>query len=90
VAALGSRTGEYRLRGGSAELFGLNPNTFASRMRSLRINRINANSQGHKGVWTLPPTLRERKVDRDKYLATGASDRMTLRFVKPIPLAAMR
>jgi hypothetical protein len=86
VAALGSRTGEYRLRGGSAELFGLNPNTFAPRMRSLRINRINANSQGHKGVWT----LRERKVDRDKYLATGASDRMTLRFVKPIPLAAMR
>ncbi len=35
------------------------------------------------GVWTLPPTLREGDVDRDRYLAIGESDRMTLRFRKP-------
>jgi predicted methyltransferase len=36
-----------------------------------------------KGVWTLPPTLTLGDKDRDKYLAIGESDRMTLRFVKP-------
>lgn len=36
-----------------------------------------------KGVWTLPPTLTMKDQDRDKYLAIGESDRMTLRFVKP-------
>ncbi len=36
-----------------------------------------------KGVWTLPPTLEEGDKDRDKYLAIGESDRMTLKFVKP-------
>jgi predicted methyltransferase len=36
-----------------------------------------------KGVWTLPPTLALGDKDRDKYLAIGESDRMTLRFVKP-------
>lgn len=35
------------------------------------------------GVWTLPPTLTKKDVDRDKYLAIGESDRMTLKFVKP-------
>jgi predicted methyltransferase len=35
------------------------------------------------GVWALPPTLRQGDADRDKYLAIGESDRMTLRFVKP-------
>ena len=35
------------------------------------------------GVWTLPPTLALRERDRDRYLAIGESDRMTLRFVKP-------
>lgn len=34
------------------------------------------------GVWTLPPTLRLKDVDRDKYAAIGESDRMTLKFVK--------
>ena len=34
------------------------------------------------GVWTLPPVLRLKEVDREKYLAIGESDRMTLRFVK--------
>lgn len=48
---------------------------------------INANPKDTKdyagGVWTLPPTLRLGETDRDKYLAIGESDRMTLKFVKP-------
>ena len=36
-----------------------------------------------KGVWTLPPTLALGDKDRDKYLAIGESDRMTLKFIKP-------
>ena len=36
-----------------------------------------------QGVWTLPPTLALGDKDRDKYLAIGESDRMTLKFVKP-------
>jgi predicted methyltransferase len=36
-----------------------------------------------EGVWALPPTLTLGDKDRDKYLAIGESDRMTLRFVKP-------
>ncbi len=35
------------------------------------------------GVWTLPPTLRYGEENRDKYLAIGESDRMTLKFTKP-------
>lgn len=36
-----------------------------------------------EGVWTLPPTLQLKEVDRAKYLAIGESDRLTLKFVKP-------
>ena len=36
-----------------------------------------------EGVWTLPPVLTLKDVDREKYLAIGESDRMTLKFVKP-------
>ena len=36
-----------------------------------------------KGVWTLPPALRQGDVDRAKYVAIGESDRMTMKFVKP-------
>lgn len=36
-----------------------------------------------KGVWTLPPVLALGEKDREKYLAIGESDRMTLKFVKP-------
>ena len=36
-----------------------------------------------KGVWTLPPTLRLGDEDRERYLAIGESDRMTLAFIKP-------
>ncbi len=50
-------------------------------------SEINANAKDTKdypkGVWTLPPTLRLGDTDRDKYLAIGESDRMTLKFVKP-------
>ena len=50
-------------------------------------SEINANpndSADHpKGVWTLPPSLRLGAQDRDKYLAIGESDRMTLKFRKP-------
>ncbi|MGZ5183145.1 MAG: class I SAM-dependent methyltransferase [Ramlibacter sp.] len=50
-------------------------------------SEINANPKDkadHKrGVWALPPTLANRDEDREKYLAIGESDRMTLKFVKP-------
>lgn len=36
-----------------------------------------------RGVWTLPPSLRLGEQDRDRYLAIGESDRMTLKFRKP-------
>jgi predicted methyltransferase len=36
------------------------------------------------GVWALPPTLRGGSTDRERYLAIGESDRMTLRFRKPL------
>ena len=37
-----------------------------------------------KGVWTLPPTLRLGDKNKAKYSNIGESDRMTLRFIKPI------
>lgn len=50
-------------------------------------SEVNANPKDTadwaKGVWTLPPTLRDGEVDREKYVAVGESDRMTLRFRKP-------
>ena len=49
---------------------------------------VNANPKDTKdhpeGVWTLPPSLRLEDQDKDKYLAIGESDRMTLRFRKPV------
>jgi len=50
-------------------------------------SEINANPKDTKdhpnGVWSLPPTLRGGDVDRDKFVAIGESDRMTLKFRKP-------
>lgn len=50
-------------------------------------SELNANPKDGKdhpkGVWTLPPTLRLEDKDREKYLAIGESDRMTLKFQKP-------
>lgn len=55
-------------------------------------SEINANPLDTKdhpeGVWTLPPAYRLGDQDREKYATIGESDRMTLRFVKPIRLAA--
>jgi predicted methyltransferase len=49
-------------------------------------SELNANAKDTKdypeGVWTLPPTLELGDKDRDKYVAIGESDRMTLKFVK--------
>jgi len=48
---------------------------------------VNANPRDTKdypeGVWSLPPTYREKDRDRAKYQAIGESDRFTLKFVKP-------
>lgn len=50
-------------------------------------SEVNANPNDDathpEGVWTLPPTLRLGEENREKYLAIGESDRMTLKFVKP-------
>ena len=50
-------------------------------------SEINANSKDSRnhpaGVWSLPPTLRLKDQQREKFLAIGESDRMTLKFVKP-------
>lgn len=47
---------------------------------------INANAKDEtvhpSGVWSLPPTLAGGEKDRDKYLAIGESNRLTMRFVK--------
>jgi predicted methyltransferase len=48
-------------------------------------SEINANSKDTKDypVWTLPPALALKDKDRNKYLAIGESDRMTIKFIKP-------
>ena len=49
-------------------------------------SEINANAKDkasyEKGVWTLPPSLALGDKDKEKYVAIGESDRMTLKFVK--------
>lgn len=49
-------------------------------------SQINANPKDTKdyeqGVWSLPPTLRQGKRDREKLEAIGESDRFTLKFRK--------
>ncbi len=63
-------------------------------------SEVNANPADTKdhpfGVWTLPPVRRssprgqpdDAKFDHAKYDAIGESDRMTLRFVKPVAAKA--
>lgn len=50
-------------------------------------SEVNANyldSKNHpNGVWSLPPRLKGQDAQREKFLAVGESDRMTLKFVKP-------
>ena len=49
------------------------------------INANSADTADHpKGVWNLPPTLRGGEEDKERYLAIGESDRMTLLFGKPV------
>jgi predicted methyltransferase len=59
----------------------------AAGFRFVGASEVNANPRDTadwpRGVWTLPPTLRLGEQDRERYLAIGESDRMTLRFVKP-------
>jgi predicted methyltransferase len=51
-------------------------------------SEINANPRDTKdypkGVWTLPPSYAEGDTDKAKYTAIGESDRMTLKFIKPL------
>lgn len=51
-------------------------------------SEINANpddtADHPNGVWTLPPVLNVGDEDPDHYKAIGESDRMTLRFVRPL------
>ena len=51
-------------------------------------SEVNANAkdtvESEKGVWRLPPSLREKdEAQKEKNRAIGESDRMTLLFVKP-------
>lgn len=49
------------------------------------VNANPADDHDHpEGVWTLPPTLRLGDKDRKTYLDIGESDRMTLKFGKPV------
>ena len=54
-------------------------------------SEVNANPKDTadwpNGVWTLPPSLALKDQDREKYLAIGESDRMTLKFIKPVDAA---
>jgi predicted methyltransferase len=54
---------------------------------------INANSKDTKnyplGVWNLPPTLKGKEQDKQKYLDIGESDRMTIKFIKPANTAVL-
>ncbi len=49
-------------------------------------SEVNANPKDTKnhpeGVWALPPTYRNKDLDRAKYQAIGESDRFTLKFIK--------
>lgn len=51
-------------------------------------SEVNANAMDPtvhpRGVWTLPPNYRLGDEDRAKYEAIGESDRMTLKFRKPL------
>ncbi len=47
------------------------------------VNRNPRDTHDHpEGVWTWPPTLALGDDDRDRYLAVGESDRLTINFIK--------
>lgn len=49
-------------------------------------SEVNANPKDtanhESGVWALPPVLANKEKDKEKYLAIGESDRMSLKFIK--------
>lgn len=51
-------------------------------------SEINANPKDQtvypEGVWTLPPTYQMGEENKAQYTAIGESDRMTLKFIKPL------
>lgn len=50
---------------------------------SSEVNANDKDTADHpKGVWTLPPRLALGDQDKQKYVAIGESDRMTLKFIK--------
>ena len=52
---------------------------------SSEVNANPADTADHpNGVWTLPPVKRHDAADAARYEAIGESDRMTLRFKKPV------
>ncbi|MGE3396148.1 MAG: class I SAM-dependent methyltransferase [Sphingomonas sp.] len=59
----------------------------AAGFRFVGASEVNANpndtADWPRGVWTLPPALRLGDQDRERYVAIGESDRMTLRFIRP-------
>lgn len=49
------------------------------------VNRNSKDTHDHpEGVWTLPPSFALDDKDREKYLAIGESDRLTIKFLKPV------
>ncbi|NKB33584.1 MAG: methyltransferase [Pseudomonadales bacterium] len=60
----------------------------AAGFETVAASEINANANDTKdhpeGVWTLPPSYRMGETDRAKYTSIGESDRMTLKFRKPL------
>ena len=66
----------------------------AAGFRLAAASEINANPKDGadwpNGVWTLPPIMKLGDQDRDRYIAIGESDRMTLKFVKSVPFAPIR
>ncbi len=60
----------------------------AAGFKFVESSEVNANAKDTKnypkGVWTLPPSLKLKEQDADKYLEIGESDRMTLKFIKPV------
>jgi predicted methyltransferase len=84
-AAPGQPANEASKRGYLPEAFVIEQ-VEAAGFKLVAKSELNANPKDTKdypeGVWSLPPTLREGEKDRDKYLAIGESDRMTLKFIK--------
>ncbi len=82
-----SASDERELKSGYIKVSTVRRLAEAAGFRLAGSSEINANpndtADWPDGVWTLPPSLALKDKDREKYLAIGESDRMTLKFVKP-------